>query len=270
MEKNIRLSFTLITYNEEKNIGRALESIKNTADEIILLDSNSNDRTLEIAARYGAKIYTAKFEGFAAQKNRALSYATGDYIFVLDADEEINHKLQDWLIRFKNKKLDDAFYNAAGFFVARKSSFLGKWINYSGWFPDYTLRLIKRGAGVFKKARVHESLEVKGGILKIDKNGFMLHYTYQSLDQYFDKFNSYTRLAALDLKERGVRPSHVKIFINPIFSFIKQYFIKFGFLDGFHGLILAILSAFYVFVKYGKHYFLINGTDNNNDGAGDE
>jgi len=253
---NLSISFVFITYNEEKNIGRALESVKEVADEIIILDSGSADKTLEIASNYGAKIYHNKFSGFAAQKNLAVSYARKDYIFVLDADEELTPGLKEWISDFKTLKLKSRFYEAAGFYAPRKSSFIGRWINYSGWFPDYTLRLIKRGAGAFKKARVHESLEVNGAAIKIDSHNYIRHYTYDSLEQYFDKFNSYTSLAARDLLERGAKPSAAKILINPLFSFLKQYFIKRGFLDGFHGLILAILSAFYVFVKYCKLYFL--------------
>lgn len=253
---NLSISFVFITYNEEKNIGRALESIKTVADEIIILDSGSADKTLEIALKYDAKIYHNKFIDFASQKNLAVSYAARDYIFVLDADEELTPGLINWLTGFKELKLEKRFYEAAGFYAPRKSSFLGRWINYSGWFPDYTLRIIKRGAGAFKKARVHESLEVNGAVIKIDRHNYMRHYTYESLEQYFDKFNSYTSLAARDLLDRGAKPSAAKILFNPFFSFIKQYFIKRGFLDGFHGLILAVLSAFYVFVKYCKHYFL--------------
>lgn len=257
MSAFLSLSYVFITYNEEKNLGRALESVKDTADEIIVLDSGSSDKTLEIAAKYGAKIYHNKFADFASQKNKAISYAAKDYIFVLDADEELSAGLKKWVADFKNGTLDKNIYSANGFFVARKSSFLGKWINHSGWFPDYTLRIIKRGTGAFKKARVHESFEVDGEKIKINKNDFMWHYTYASLEQYFDKFNSYTTLAAGDLYDRGARASAAKIFFNPVFGFIKQYFIKLGFLDGFHGIILAVLSAFYVFVKYCKHYFLV-------------
>ncbi len=258
---DLSISFVFITFNEEKNIGRALESIKDTADEIIILDSGSADKTLEIASKYGAKIYHNKFAGFASQKNKAISYAGKDYIFILDADEELTPGLKDWIAAFKALKLESRFYEAAGFYAPRKSSFLGRWINYSGWFPDYTLRLIKRGAGAFKKARVHESLEVNGAVIKIDKHNYMRHYTYDSLEQYFDKFNSYTSLAARDLLDHGAKPSAAKILFNPVFGFLKQYFIKRGFLDGFHGLLLAILSAFYVFVKYCKLYFLARTVD---------
>ena len=256
MSNALSLSYVFITYNEEKNLGRALESIKDTADEIIVLDSGSSDKTVEIAVSFGAKVFHNKFVDFASQKNMAISHAGKDYIFVLDADEELSKDLKRWVEDFRSGKLEPFHYNAAGFFVARKSSFLGRWINHCGWFPDYTLRIIKRGAGSFKKARVHESFEVHGDTVKIDKNNFMWHYTYQSLEQYFDKFNAYTTLAARDLHDRRLRPSPAKIIVNPIFSFIKQYFIKRGFLDGFHGFVLAVLSAFYVFVKYCKHYFL--------------
>ena len=253
---NKTLSFVMIAYNEEKNIRRALLSVKSVADEIIVLDSGSNDKTIEIAREFGAVTYYNKFVDFASQKNTAISYASKDYVFVIDADEELNEKLIAWLNKFKNSENEKDEFCASGFYVARKSSFVGKWISHSGWFPDYTLRLFKNGSGVFKKARVHESLDVKGAVLKINGSAFMNHYTYESLEQYFDKFNVYTSLAASDLVDRGYRPSIAKIVFNPIFSFIKQYIIKLGFCDGIHGFILAVLSAFYVFVKYCKHYFL--------------
>jgi len=256
----IKISFAIITFNEEKNIARAIRSVSAIADEIVVLDSGSADRTVEIASGFGASVHQNKFVDFASQKNKALSYATGDYIFVLDADEELSEELVKWLSGFKNGSFT-TYENEGvkGFFIPRKSSFMGKWINHSGWFPDHTLRLIKRGSGAFKKARVHESIAVDGGTIKIPAACFMWHYTYDSLEQYFNKFNSYTTMAAADLLDRGVKPSGLKMVFNPFFGFIKQYFIKRGFMDGFHGLILAVLSAFYVFVKYSKHYFLYTG-----------
>lgn len=260
----VSVSYVFIAYNEERNLGRALESVRETADEIVVLDSGSSDSTVEIATRYGARVFHNKFSDFASQKNLAVSYASCDYIFVMDADEELSDGLKRWMADFRAGRLQPSVYRAAGFFLARKSSFLGRWINHSGWFPDYTLRLVRRGAGEFKKARVHESFEVAGEKLRIDRGCFMWHYTYGSLEQYFDKFNSYTSLAALDLRDRGARRSIVKMAVNPVFSFIKQYFIKLGFLDGFHGFVLAVLSAFYVFVKYCKHYFLPPATTDEN------
>ncbi len=256
----IKISFAIITFNEEKNIARAIRSISEVADEVVVLDSGSADRTVEIAAGLGAAVHQNKFADFASQKNKALSYATADYVFVLDADEELSDGLVKWLLNFKNgafRSFEDG--GVKGFFIPRKSSFLGKWIDHSGWFPDYTLRLLKRGSGAFKKARVHESIAVEGLTAKIPPACFMWHYTYDSLEQYFNKFNAYTSMAAEDLLDRGAKPSKLKIVFNPFFGFIKQYFIKRGFLDGFHGLILAVLSAFYVFVKYCKHYFLYIG-----------
>ncbi|HNY12753.1 MAG TPA: glycosyltransferase family 2 protein [Candidatus Wallbacteria bacterium] len=257
---NIKISFVIITFNEEKNIARAMKSVSGIADEIVILDSGSSDRTVEISSGLGARVYQNKFADFASQKNMALSYAAMDYVFVLDADEELSQELVKWLSNFKSgvfKQFDDG--GVKGFFIPRKSSFLGKWINHSGWFPDYTLRLMKRGSGAFKKARVHESITVDGLTAKIPAECFMWHYTYDSLEQYFNKFNAYTSMAAEDMLDRGANPSKLKIVFNPFFGFVKQYFIKRGFMDGFHGLILAVLSSFYVFVKYLKHYFLYTG-----------
>ncbi len=254
---NFTLSAVFITYNEEKNIERAILSIKDMADEIIVLDSGSGDKTLEIAKKHNALIFSKKFESFASQKNAAISHAAKEYVLVLDADEELSEPLKKWISRLKS---DADFYGKFktydGFYLPRKSSFIGKWINHSGWFPDYTLRLVKNGAAQFKETRVHESFKLNGSSYKLPADCFLWHYTYESLEQYFNKFNSYTTLAAEDLYERNKSGSKVKILFNPVFGFIKQYFIKLGFLDGFHGFVLAVLSALYVFVKYCKHYFL--------------
>ena len=264
MAANFTLSVVFITYNEEKNIERAILSVKDIADEIIVLDSGSNDATLEIVKKYNAGVFHKKFESFASQKNTAISYASKDYVLVLDADEEISDHLKQWLLRFKT---DENFYGRLkkynGFYLPRKSSFLGKWISHSGWFPDFTLRLVKNGTAQFKETRVHESFSVNGDSYKLPERCFLWHYTYESLEQYFNKFNSYTTLAACDLYDRKKSGSKLKILFNPIFGFIKQYFIKLGFLDGFHGLVLAVLSSLYVFVKYAKHYFLCIGNGKN-------
>jgi len=258
MEDKITVSAVFITYNEERNIGRALHSVRDIADEIVVLDSGSKDSTESIAASFGAVFHYRKFEDFATQKNAAVSIAKMDYVLVLDADEELSEPLRAWLISFKSGAYAK-FREIAGFYIPRKSSFLGKWINHSGWFPDYTMRLFKRGCGKFNRVRVHESCEVTGKTFRIPPALFMWHYTYESLEQYFIKFNSYTSMAAEDLKEKGSAPSIIKIMVNPLFGFIKQYFIKLGFMDGFHGFVLAVVSAYYVFVKYAKHFFLCYG-----------
>ncbi len=246
----LKLSVVMITKNEIKNLKRSIESVK-FADEIIIVDSLSTDGTEVLAESLGAKVIRHEFTGFADMKNKAVDAANLDWVLVLDADEEINEDLAEEIKRIV-KNDGDGF---TGWHLARKSSFLGKWMNFSGWFPDYTLRLFKNGKGRFKKARVHESLEIDGETSKINSKYFMNHYTYDSLDQYFSKFNFYTSLAALDLKEKNRVPSFAHIFIHPGFSFFKQYILKRGFRDGYHGFILAVFSSFYVFVKYLKLRF---------------
>jgi len=245
----LKLSVVIITKNEMKNIKRAIDSVK-FADEIVVVDSYSDDGTPIFAESLGAVVIQNEFKGFSNMKNFAVSKATHEWVLVLDADEEIRDDLADEIKRIISK---DSIYDCYG--LARKSSFLGKWMNHSGWFPDYTLRLFKNGKAKFKNVRVHESLLVDGKIGYIDRKYFMNHYTYDSVKQYFEKFNSYTSLAAEDLIEKKKMAGLAQLFLNPPFSFVKQYFIKRGFLDGFHGFVLAVLSALYVFVKYLKVIF---------------
>lgn len=254
----VTVSAVFITFNEEKNIGRAIDSVKGVADEIVVLDSGSSDATESIARSRGAAFHRREFEDFASQKNAAVALAGMDYVLVLDADEELSEPLRSWLVSFKSGG-HSKFTDVSGFFLPRKSSFLGKWINHSGWFPDYTMRFFRRGSGRFNGVRVHESCGISGKTFRLPARLFMWHYTYDSLEQYFVKFNSYTTMAAADLFDRRLSPSAARMVVNPLFGFFKQYFIKLGFLDGFHGFVLAVVSAYYVFVKYAKHYFLCRG-----------
>jgi len=247
----LKLSVVLITKNEIQNIERAIRSVKKIADEIVVVDTYSDDGTDKLAASLGAKVIQTEFRGFSDTKNFAIEQTSGDWIFVLDADEEVNGNLAAEIRRLV--ELDGSGVVCYG--VARKSSFLGKWINYSGWFPDYSLRLFKKGRARFKKARVHESLDADGKVGYVDSKFYMNHYTYRTLKQYFDKFNLYTSLAAKDMRDRGKDGRLSKIIVNPPLIFFKKYILKLGFLDGFHGFVLAVFSSFYVFVKYLKLRF---------------
>jgi glycosyltransferase involved in cell wall biosynthesis len=240
-----RLSVIVLTLNEERNIGDCLESVR-WADEIILADSGSTDRTVEIARGYTERILTIAWTGYGAARNTAIAASTGDWILWLDADERVGPELAAEVRSIVN----DAACPYDGFLVARRAYFLGKWIKHSGWYPSRVLRLFRRGKGIFTETRVHERLELAGPAGRTQHD--ILHFTDPDLQHYLTKFNRYTTLAAGDLEAAGRRPAVADLLVRPPFLFFKMYVLRRGFLDGLHGLVLAVLSSAYVFVKYAK------------------
>lgn len=238
------LSLFIITKNEGDKIADCIESAKNICDEIIVCDSNSTDDTVQIAKKLGAKVIQHEFIGFADQKNYALSQCTGDWVLSLDADEVLTKELAEEI----SKIPDDSEFS--GFEIHRANYFLGKRMNFSGLDNEYILRLIKNGSGQYKNVLVHEGLEITGKTKRLKNE--MLHYSYSDLDNYFNKFNKYTSLAARDLIEKGRKFSFLGTIFRLPFEFMKRYFLELGFLDGMRGFIWASCSTFYVFVKYIK------------------
>lgn len=238
------LSAVIITRNEEDNIARCLESLK-IADEIIIVDSGSSDRTIEIAGSMGAEVLSHPWSGYGPAKREGVKRAGGPWILSLDADEVLTPELAEEINKVMHNGSD-----RVGYYVKRKTSFLGRWIYHSGWYPDYVLRLFLKSRGNFDNAVVHEKVVIDGptGYL----NGELLHYSYKTLEQYFDKFNVYTTLGARDLFRQGKRCGLIALTIKPAASFIKHYFTKMGFLDGLEGFVISLLSAASVFVKYLK------------------
>jgi len=239
------LSVIVITHNEEKNIEVCLQSVV-WAREIIVVDSQSTDRTVELAKTFTKKIFIKEWMGYAGAKNFALDNATFDWILWLDADERVTPELAS---EIKSIVHNNA-YDYTGFEVARRAYFLGKWIKHCGWYPGYVVRLFKRVKVRFNDSRVHEKVDINGTIGRLKHD--LLHYTDDTLYHYLEKFNMYTTLAAADMKQAGKRFSLYDIIVRPPFLFFKMYIIRRGFLDGMHGLVLAMLSASYVFVKYAK------------------
>lgn len=245
----MKLSVVMITRNEKRNLARALSSVR-FADEIVVLDSGSDDGTQKLAEALGARVETRTFTGFAEMKNAAVDLALGEWIFVLDADEEVTPALAEAIIAAIHRPDGPDAYG-----VPRLSSFLGRWIHHSGWFPDYTVRLFRRGKAHFRPVRVHESLAVDGRVERFPRAACMNHYTYETMEQYLAKLNQYTSLAATDMIEKGRQPRIWDLFIHPPFTFFRQYILRAGWRDGSHGLVLALLSSFYVFIKYLKLRF---------------
>ncbi len=239
------LSVIVITHNEENNIVECLQSVS-WAKEIIVVDSQSTDQTVYLAKQYTDKVFVQEWLGYAGAKNFALDNVTSEWILWVDADERVTEEL---VIEIKNIVCGTADINT-GYEVARRAYFLGKWIKHNGWYPGYVVRLFKRKKVRFDDSRVHEKISIDGTIGRLKHD--LLHYTDDTLYHYLEKFNRYTTLAAEDMKQAGKRFSLYDIIVRPPFLFFKMYILRRGFLDGMHGLILAMLSASYVFVKYAK------------------
>lgn len=238
-----KLSVIIITHNEEKNLRRCLESVK-YADEIIINDSGSSDKTLDIALEFGCRTISTTFTGFGAAKQLALDQATGDWVLSIDADEEIDEQLREAIIgAIRNEGID-------GWRLNRKSQFLGRWITHSGWYPDYILRLFKREKARFTTSQVHERVEIDGQVGTLP--GHILHYTDPNVSHYLMKLDRYTALSAKMLFESGKSFHWYYLIVKPFAIWVKMYILKRGFLDGLPGFTLASLSSFHVFCKYAK------------------
>jgi glycosyltransferase involved in cell wall biosynthesis len=239
------LTVIVITHNEELNISDCLDSVK-WADEIIVVDSNSSDNTTGLAKQYTTKVFTKEWKGYSEAKNFAIDQATNNWILSLDADERVTPELSKEInLILRNPESEYKAYE-----VGRRAYFLGKWIRHCGWYPGYVVRLFKRQEGRYNESRVHEKLQVNGNIGRLKND--LIHLTDRNLDHYFSKYNNYTSLAAQDLFENSRSFKITDIVFRPVLTFIKMYFLRFGFLDGIHGFVLSFLSASYVFTKYAK------------------
>jgi glycosyltransferase involved in cell wall biosynthesis len=296
----MQLSVVIITFNEESNIGRTLQSVQPlVADgkgEIIVVDSGSTDRTVEIAKSFGAKLFVEEWKGYAAQKNSAIDKAEWDWILSLDADECIDTDMAETIrnlisrpegltrgevlkarpsadedsletverVMALEEALDEPFANKAeeipvalsGYWFSRKNFFLGRWIRHGGFWPDPKLRLLRHGYGRFEERAVHETVKVDGNTAKV-KSGAIVHYSYPTLSDYIDHMNRYSSLGAEMVMAKGkVRFSFINITLRPLFTFLYNYFFRLGFLDGREGLLLHLYHAVYVSWKYAKAWEL--------------
>jgi len=241
----MKISATVITFNEERNIRAALESLS-WADEIIVVDSNSTDRTVEIAREFTARVYVRQWPGYSAQKTFASEAASNDWIFNLDADERISERLARELIALKNADAPPV----AGYEMPRHTFYLGRWIKHAGWYPDLKLRLYDRTRGRWRGDYVHESVAVEGAVERLE--GEILHYTVENASEHHLRMDKYTTLAARELFARGKRASAASILMSPVSAFIRSYFFKLGFLDRVPGLAISAFAAHYAFLKQLK------------------
>jgi glycosyltransferase involved in cell wall biosynthesis len=239
----VPISVAIITKNEERNIKEALESVRDFED-IIVVDSFSEDRTVEICRDYTSRVYRHEWQGFSRQKQRAVDYSKNEWVLILDADERVTPGLKLEMMRVISE--DDY----SGFFIPRKNFFLGKWIRHSGWWPDYTLRLFKKEEAYVEPREVHEKVIVSGPVSYLRNP--LLHYTYRTIGDYIKKMETYSSLSAEEIKRNGLLLSGLKLLINPFLVFIKMYILRLGFMDGARGFMLAVLYAVQTFLKYAK------------------
>ncbi len=240
----IPLSVFIITLNEEQNIRPCLESVA-WADEIVVVDSGSRDRTLEICREFHCRIFEQAWLGYGAQKNFALGKCSHEWVLSLDADERLSTELQSEI-----QEVLQTTRTHEGYYITRQNFFLGRWIKYGGWYPDYLVRLFKRAAGRFNERKVHECVQLEGSSGRL-KNPIQ-HYTYNNLSDYFKRMERYSTLAAQQMAEEGYKAGGIDLLTHPLATFFKMYVLKQGFRDGYYGLLLAGLYTAYTFAKYAK------------------
>ncbi|MCH7641626.1 glycosyltransferase family 2 protein [Patescibacteria group bacterium] len=236
-----KLSVTVITLNEEKDLKRCLESVRDLADEIVVVDSGSMDKTVEIARKYGAKIYDREFDNYSNQKNYAIEKAKGDWILSMDADEEIPPKLAKEI----KSKVKSQRSKVNAYSMPRRNIILGKFIKYSRWQPEFERHVV----WLFRKGRgkwvgdVHETVELDGEVGRLENA--KVHYQYETVSEFMDMMDRYSELDAGQRVKNGVKFSYFRLFFDPIYNFLVRYFYRLGFLDGWRGFILSYLMAVY-------------------------
>ena len=251
----MKISATIITFNEEDNIAAALESLA-WADEIIVVDSESTDRTVEIARQFTNQVYVRPWPGYSAQKNFAAQRASFDWVFSLDADERVSEDLSSELQSLMRGEEPAV----AAFEMPRLTFYLGRWIRHSGWYPDHKVRLYNRKAASFEGEFVHESVKVNGRTERL--SGDIHHYTVRDASDHHRRIDRYTTLAARELYQKGRRTTHLSLLVSPAAAFLRSYVFKLGFLDGAQGVAIARFAAHYVFLKNLKLWELHKNTSN--------
>jgi glycosyltransferase involved in cell wall biosynthesis len=239
-----RLSACLITFNEEENLPRVLDSVEGIADEIVVLDCGSKDRTQEIARERGVKLVIRGWTNFAEQKNMAAAVASNEWILSLDADEQLSSTLRNSLFEWKKQAPSSSVYE-----VARRTWYLGRWIRHSGWYPDFQRRLYRRDSARFSGI-IHESLRFEGKPGRL--HGDLLHYTVRSFAEHKEKVERYSTLAAKQMYAEGKRSWRAAMWLAAPWSFLQNFFLRGGFLDGYRSALISWMAARSVWQKYAK------------------
>lgn len=243
----IKLSVVIITFNEEKNIERCLLSVKDVADEIVVLDSFSTDATPEICRKHGAKFVQHAFDGHIQQKNRAITYASYPHVLSLDADEALDDTLKASVRAVKQN------FEKEGYYLNRLTNYCGHWVRHCGWYPDAKLRLWDSRKGHWTGLNPHDKYELFAGDKQAGKlKGDILHYSYYTLEDHYRQVEYFTSISARAYVEKGKRAPFYKLILNPVAKFLDHYVLHLGVLDGKAGYRISRISAYATYLKYKK------------------
>ena len=245
----VQISVCLIASNEEANMEDCLESVRDIASEIILVHNDCRDDTVKIAERYGARCFEEKWHGHRNQKNIALGKATKPWVLCIDADERLSPAL---LASIKALLNDPDSMGSDGYAFNRRSFFLGRWIRYGDWYPDRKLRLAKRGLAIWKGSREHDKLQIEGRTERL--KGDLLHYSYPSMNSFVTKIIYFSDIFLQRQLDADAKWKLSGVLLRPVWRFIRGYFIRLGFLDGFPGLFISVSTAFATFFRHSRLY----------------
>lgn len=252
-----KLSVVIITFNEEKNIKRCLNSVADIADEIIVVDSFSIDKTEEICKEFSVRFEKRTWQGYILTKNYANQLASNELILSLDADEAVSETLKRSILEIKEQPLQNAVYS-----MNRLTNYCGKWIKHCGWYPDRKIRIFEKTKANWVGEKIHETLEFYNTPNVIHLKGDLLHYSYYSIQDHILQANKFTDLTAQESFEKGKKNSMCGIYFKTIWKFIRDYYFKLGFLDGYYGFIVCKISSFATFMKYSKLHELNKNNKN--------
>ena len=243
-----KISACIISYNEEKKIEGCLQSLQGIVDEIVVVDSLSSDRTLEITKKYTDKIYHQKFLGHIEQKNLAITKASNDWILSLDCDEQITEELKESILKVKNNLEQVDAYK-----VARRTFYVYRWLNHC-WYPDYKIRLFNKNTAHWAGTNPHDHIELSGNNV-VTLKGDLLHYSFDSISEHIQTLDSFTEIGANEIIRKNKKVNILSPWTHGLWTFLKLYIFKRGFLDGYAGLVVAVLSGMHAFIKYNKVLF---------------
>jgi glycosyltransferase involved in cell wall biosynthesis len=254
--RSMAISVAIITLNEEERLPKCLESLS-FADEVVVVDANSTDRTVKIAKNHGAKVYVEAWQGFGRQKQKAINLCSNSWVLILDADERISEESAAEIKAIINVPTPQNSYS-----LPRKNIFLGRWIKHAGWWPDRVVRLINKEHCSMSKSLVHESIQVEGVVGSL--NNPIIHFATRNLQHTMEKMNNYSSAGAQDMLCSGAKSNFCKAVSRAVWAFFYNYIIRLGFLDMGPGFIIAVSDAANKFFKYAKLAELQNGSINNN------
>lgn len=241
----MEISAVIITFNEEKRLEPALKSLAGLVSEIVVVDSFSTDNTVKLAKKYSTKVFQRKWTDYTDQKNYANRRASSPWILSLDADERISPELHAEILKVKKEEPE-----CDGFSIPRQVYYLGKWIRHSGWYPDRKIRLFRKDKARWEGEYVHERLVIDGKIQKL--SGSIHHFTYRNISEHLDRINKFSELGAQKLYAKRKKCRWHRLVFMPFFRFVKSFFWRAGFLDGYPGFIISVLNGYSIFLRYAK------------------